>query len=73
MHYSSGVHHYLASHGLSYLEITELSTGKLPSFLQWAVWSIQVHDVNMAMVLYGMISALAKGQQCSKLTYNFLT
>ena len=59
-------------HGLSYLEITEMSAGKLPSFLQWAVWSTQVRDVNMTMALYDMLSGLAKGQQCSELAYNFL-
>ena len=60
------------AHGLSYMEITEMSAGKLPSFLQWAVWSTQVRDVNMTMALYDMLSGLAKGQQCSELAYNFL-
>ena len=58
--------------GLSYMETTEMSVGKLPSFLQWAVWSTQVRDVNMTMALYDMLSGLAKGQQCSELAYNFL-
>ncbi|KAF8425369.1 nucleoporin Nup186/Nup192/Nup205 [Boletus edulis BED1] len=58
--------------GLSYMELTEMSTGKLPSFLQWAVWSTQVRDVDMTMALYDMLSGLAKGQKCSELTYNFL-
>ncbi|KAG8215255.1 hypothetical protein J3R82DRAFT_8809, partial [Butyriboletus roseoflavus] len=60
------------THALSYMEITEMSAGKLPSFLQWAVWSTQVRDVNMTMALYDMLSGLAKGQQCSELAYNFL-
>ncbi|KAH0834004.1 hypothetical protein J3R83DRAFT_11240 [Lanmaoa asiatica] len=60
------------THGLSCMEITEMSAGKLPSFLQWAVWSTQVRDVNMTMALYDMLSGLAKGQQCSELAYNFL-
>jgi nuclear pore complex protein Nup205 len=60
------------SHGRSYLEVTEMSAGKLPSFLQWAVWSTQVRDVNTTMALYDMLSGLAKGQQCSELAYNFL-
>ncbi|KAG9311041.1 hypothetical protein JVU11DRAFT_8939 [Chiua virens] len=60
------------THGLSYMEITEMSVGKLPSFLQWAVWSTQVRDVNTTMALYDMLSGLAKGQQCSELAYNFL-
>ncbi|KIK97850.1 hypothetical protein PAXRUDRAFT_824522 [Paxillus rubicundulus Ve08.2h10] len=59
-------------HRLSYMEITEMSTGKLPSFLQWAVWSTQVRDVNMTMALYDMLAGLSKGQQCSELAYNFL-
>ncbi|KAF8437893.1 hypothetical protein L210DRAFT_3646941 [Boletus edulis BED1] len=58
--------------GLSYMELTETSTGKLPSFLQWAVWSTQVRDVDMTMALYDMLSGLAKGQKCSELAYNFL-
>ncbi|KAF9219350.1 hypothetical protein BS17DRAFT_804452 [Gyrodon lividus] len=60
------------THRLSYMEITEISTGKLPSFLQWAVWSTQVRDVNMTMALYDMLAGLSKGQQCSELAYNFL-
>ncbi|KIJ60466.1 hypothetical protein HYDPIDRAFT_98637 [Hydnomerulius pinastri MD-312] len=60
------------AHHLSYMEITEMSSGKLPSFLQWAVWSTQVRDVNMTMALYDMLAGLAKGQQCSELAYNFL-
>ena len=60
------------THALSYMETTEMSAGKLPSFLQWAVWSTQVRDVNMTMALYDMLSGLAKGQQCSELAYNFL-
>ncbi|KAI5985097.1 nucleoporin Nup186/Nup192/Nup205 [Pisolithus albus] len=56
----------------SYIEITELSAGKLPSFLQWAVWSTQVRDVSMMTALYNMLSGLAKGHQCSELAYNFL-
>ncbi|KAF8122127.1 nucleoporin Nup186/Nup192/Nup205 [Boletus edulis] len=59
--------------GLSYMELTETSAGKLPSFLQWAVWSTQVRDVDMTMALYDMLSGLAKGQKCSELAYNFLT
>jgi hypothetical protein len=60
------------SHGWSYLEVREVSAEKLPSLLQWAVWSTQVRDVNMTMALYDMLSGLAKGQQCSEVAYNFL-
>ena len=56
----------------SYIEVTEMTAGKLPSFLQWAVWSTQVRDVGMMTALYDMLSGLAKGQQCSELAYNFL-
>ncbi|KAH7924355.1 hypothetical protein BV22DRAFT_1035258 [Leucogyrophana mollusca] len=57
---------------ITYPEITESAAGKLPAFLQWAVWSTQVRDVSMTMALYDMLSGLAKGQQCSELAYNFL-
>ena len=56
----------------SYIEVTEMTAGKLPSFLQWAVWSTQVRDTAMLTALYNMLSGLAKGQQCSELAYNFL-
>lgn len=57
---------------LSYLEQMETSSGKLPAFLQWAVWSTQARDIDMSTALYDMISGLSKGQQCSELGYNFL-
>ncbi|KAH7882163.1 nucleoporin Nup186/Nup192/Nup205 [Phlebopus sp. FC_14] len=57
---------------LSYIEIVEMTTGKLPSFLQWAVWSTQVRDVNTMTALYDMLAGLSNGQQCSELAYNFL-
>lgn len=60
------------THRLTYLEITETNAGRLPSFLQWAVWSTQTRDVIMTTALYDMLSGLAKGQQCSELAYNFL-
>ncbi|KAG0707241.1 nucleoporin Nup186/Nup192/Nup205 [Suillus ampliporus] len=60
------------THRLTYLELTETNEGRLPSFLQWAVWSTQTHDVVMTTALYDMLSGLAKGQQCSELAYNFL-
>ncbi|KAJ7279033.1 hypothetical protein C8J57DRAFT_1434189 [Mycena rebaudengoi] len=44
----------------------------LPVFLQWAVWSTQVHDVSMSMALYDMLAGLANGQQCSELASNFM-
>ncbi|KAF8124608.1 hypothetical protein EV363DRAFT_1403165 [Boletus edulis] len=50
-----------ATRGLSYMEITEMSVGKLPLFLQWATWSMQVRDENMTTALYDMLSGLAKG------------
>ncbi|KII84114.1 hypothetical protein PLICRDRAFT_702060 [Plicaturopsis crispa FD-325 SS-3] len=57
---------------MSYLEYIETTAGKLPAFLQWAVWSTQARDVDMSMALYDMLAGLAKGQQCSELAYNFL-
>ncbi|KAG6331906.1 hypothetical protein ID866_7182, partial [Astraeus odoratus] len=57
---------------LAYIEVAEMTTGKLPLFLQWAVWSTQVRDSSMMTALYDMLSGLAKGQQCSELAYNFL-
>ncbi|KAG1816317.1 nucleoporin Nup186/Nup192/Nup205 [Suillus subaureus] len=60
------------THRLTYLEIAETNAGRLPSFLQWAVWSTQTRDVVMTTALYDMLSGLAKGQQCSELAYNFL-
>ncbi|KAF9815688.1 hypothetical protein IEO21_04405 [Rhodonia placenta] len=56
----------------TYSQYSESSSGKLPAFLQWAVWSTQARDVDMMMALYDMLGGLAKGQQCSELAYNFL-
>ncbi|EKM52358.1 uncharacterized protein PHACADRAFT_164266 [Phanerochaete carnosa HHB-10118-sp] len=55
-----------------YLNHVESAVGKLPSFLQWAVWSTQIKDVDMLMALYDMLTGLSKGQHCSELAYNFL-
>jgi len=60
------------SYRSKYLEYIETAAGKLPAFLQWAVWSTQVHDVTMSTALYDMLAGLAKGQQCSELAYNFM-
>ena len=57
---------------LTYLTRLESTTGKLPSFLQWAVWSTQQRDTEMTTALYDMLTGLANGQQCSELAYNFL-
>ncbi|KAI0317152.1 nucleoporin Nup186/Nup192/Nup205 [Amylostereum chailletii] len=56
----------------SWMEVVETSVGKLPAFLQWAVWSTQPRDADMSIALYDMLAGLAKGQQCSELAYNFL-
>lgn len=53
-------------------EHQESNANKLPSFLQWAVWSTQPRDFDMLTALFDMLSGLAKGQQCSELAYNFL-
>ncbi|KAG6891452.1 hypothetical protein C0992_006711 [Termitomyces sp. T32_za158] len=55
----------------SYLEYVESTAGRLPSFLQWAVWS-PGNDLTMLTALYDMLGGLAKGQQCSELAYNFM-
>ncbi|KAF8179075.1 nucleoporin Nup186/Nup192/Nup205 [Mycena galopus ATCC 62051] len=57
----------------TYLEYLESTMGRLPAFLQWAVWSTQVHDVSMSTALYDMLAGLANGQQCSELAYNFMS
>ncbi|KAA1466852.1 hypothetical protein DENSPDRAFT_57546 [Dentipellis sp. KUC8613] len=56
----------------TYTEVLESSAGRLPAFLQWAVWSTQPRDADMSIALYDMLAGLAKGQQCSELAYNFL-
>ena len=55
-----------------WLEIVEAQAGKLPAFLQWAVWSINLRDLDVSIALYDMLGGLAKGHQCSDLAYNFL-
>ncbi|KAL0579383.1 hypothetical protein V5O48_002608 [Marasmius crinis-equi] len=57
---------------LTYLEALETTTGRLPAFLQWAVWSTQANDTTMSMALYDMLAGLATGQHCSELAYNFM-
>ncbi|KDR74068.1 hypothetical protein GALMADRAFT_250802 [Galerina marginata CBS 339.88] len=60
------------SHRTTYQESVESTSGRLPSFLQWAVWSTPPQDLIMMAALYDMLSGLANGQQCSELAYNFL-
>lgn len=67
--WGSGPH---SSHEATYLEQAEAVAGKLPTFLQWAVWSTQLRDQDMAMALYDMLAGLSKGQHCSELAYNFM-
>ncbi|TFK69765.1 hypothetical protein BDN72DRAFT_959281 [Pluteus cervinus] len=56
----------------SYLELVEAEAGKLPNFLQWAIWSTPMQDYVTLTALYDMLSGLSKGQHCSELAYNFL-
>ncbi|KZT24940.1 hypothetical protein NEOLEDRAFT_1178711 [Neolentinus lepideus HHB14362 ss-1] len=56
----------------SYLVLREMVEQKLPSFLQWAVWSTQARDPDMSTALYDLLSGLSKGPQCSELAYNFM-
>lgn len=60
------------SHRTTYLEYVETTAGKLPTFLQWAVWSTQVREQDMSTALYDMLAGLSKGQHCSELAYNFM-
>ncbi|KAH9976638.1 nucleoporin Nup186/Nup192/Nup205 [Lactifluus volemus] len=48
----------------SWLEIVESQAGKLPAFLQWAVWSTNLRDSDMSIALYDMLAG--------DLAYNFL-
>ncbi|TFK29062.1 hypothetical protein FA15DRAFT_700346 [Coprinopsis marcescibilis] len=57
---------------MSYLEYVESTSGRLPAFLQWAVWSTSQQDTTMLTALYDMLTGLSKGQQCSELAYNFM-
>ena len=57
---------------ITYAEYVEATSGKLPAFLQWTVWSTQSRDVDMTTALYDMLAGLTKGTQCSELGYNFL-
>ena len=57
---------------VTYAEYVEATSGKLPAFLQWVVWSTQSRDIDMATALYDMLAGLTKGTQCSELGYNFL-
>ena len=61
-----------SSYRASYQETVESSSGRLPAFLQWVVWSTPAQDFTMLSSLYDMLSGLANGQQCSELAYNFM-
>jgi len=61
-----------ASQNPTYQEAVESTSGRLPTFLQWAVWSTPGQDSTMLSSLYDMLCGLATGQQCSELAYNFL-
>ncbi|KAE9406107.1 hypothetical protein BT96DRAFT_955003 [Gymnopus androsaceus JB14] len=67
-----GAGHQVEPNRTTYLEYLETTAGRLPAFLQWAVWSTQTQDPNMNMALYDMLAGLSKGQQCSELAYNFM-
>ena len=72
-----GLHFWAGGHVVngrrsSYNEQLEVNAGKLPAFLQWAVWSTQSRDIETTTALYDMLAGLANGQQCSELAYNFL-
>ncbi|KAF9477995.1 hypothetical protein BDN70DRAFT_880524 [Pholiota conissans] len=56
----------------TFQEAVESTTGRLPAFLQWAVWSAPTQDLTLLAALYDMICGLANGEQCSELAYNFM-
>ena len=56
----------------AYVDHLESSARKLPSFLQWAVWSTQPQNLTMLIALFDMLTGLANGERCSELAYNFL-
>lgn len=56
----------------TYSDHLESTARKLPSFLQWAVWSTQPQNLTMLTALYDMLTGLANGERCSELAYNFL-
>lgn len=56
----------------TFQEAVETTSGRLPAFLQWAVWSTPSQDLTMLAALYDMLSGLANGEQCSELAYNFM-
>ena len=56
----------------TYNDHLESTARKLPSFLQWAVWSTQPQNLTMLTALYDLLSGLANGERCSELAYNFL-
>ncbi|KAF9054278.1 nucleoporin Nup186/Nup192/Nup205 [Panaeolus papilionaceus] len=60
------------SYRTTYQEAVESTSGRLPLFVQWAVWSTSTQDTTMLSSLYDMLCGLAHGQQCSELAYNFL-
>lgn len=61
-----------SSRQLTFQEAIEATSGRLPAFLQWAVWSTPSQDLSMLTALYDMLSGLANGEQCSELAYNFM-
>lgn len=61
-----------SSYRPTFQEIVESTSGRLPSFLQWAIWSTPPQDLTILSALYDMLNGLANGQQCSELAYNFM-
>ncbi|KAH8829222.1 hypothetical protein DL96DRAFT_1597215 [Flagelloscypha sp. PMI_526] len=56
----------------NYLQLREADDGRLPAFLQWAVWSTPSQQPAQVTALYNMLGGLAKGPLCSELAYNFM-
>lgn len=55
-----GAGHQVEPSRTTYLEYLETTAGRLPAFLQWAVWSTQSQGSKMNMAMYDMWAGLSK-------------
>ena len=53
----------------AFYEIAESETGRLPSFLRWA---IEVREPELIISVFDMLSGLATGVACAECAYNFM-
>ncbi|EJD04791.1 uncharacterized protein FOMMEDRAFT_153883 [Fomitiporia mediterranea MF3/22] len=52
-----------------YYEVTEAETGRLPSFLRWAV---EVREPDLIICVFDMLAGLSTGVACAECAYNFM-